>query len=281
MSGDWLIGNFPAMRRVWDGLRAPVNRHRPWVFPHRRRGRAWKRSSIRGTRNFRTLGQLAARRVAGPLVSPLVSSLAFAQDDLDETVVTATRTPVALDAVGASSSSSRATTSSVPSPATSANCWKRRPAWKSRATAAWVKPPRLFTRGTESNDTVVLIDGVRINPGTIGGAASRTSRLNRSSASTLFRARGLLYMAPMPMAASAVVHARRGKGRCERRRHVWQRQHAAGIRRCGADAGREDAAGFGGSYAEGDGTPVFVDDNRIRLSPCYWPRISNTRQPTR
>ena len=29
----------------------------------------------------------------------------------------------------------------------------------------------LFTRGTESNHTVVLIDGVRINPGTIGGAA--------------------------------------------------------------------------------------------------------------
>jgi vitamin B12 transporter len=29
----------------------------------------------------------------------------------------------------------------------------------------------LFTRGTESNHTVVLVDGVRMNPGTIGGAA--------------------------------------------------------------------------------------------------------------
>ncbi len=29
----------------------------------------------------------------------------------------------------------------------------------------------LFTRGTDSNHTVVLVDGVRINPGTIGGAA--------------------------------------------------------------------------------------------------------------
>ena len=29
----------------------------------------------------------------------------------------------------------------------------------------------LFTRGTESNHTLVLIDGVRINPGTVGGAA--------------------------------------------------------------------------------------------------------------
>ena len=29
----------------------------------------------------------------------------------------------------------------------------------------------LFLRGTESNHTLVLVDGVRINPGTIGGAA--------------------------------------------------------------------------------------------------------------
>lgn len=29
----------------------------------------------------------------------------------------------------------------------------------------------LFTRGTDSNHTIVLVDGVRINPGTIGGAA--------------------------------------------------------------------------------------------------------------
>ncbi|MFB3124449.1 MAG: TonB-dependent receptor plug domain-containing protein, partial [Woeseiaceae bacterium] len=29
----------------------------------------------------------------------------------------------------------------------------------------------IFLRGTESNHTLVLLDGVRINPGTIGGAA--------------------------------------------------------------------------------------------------------------
>ena len=29
----------------------------------------------------------------------------------------------------------------------------------------------IFLRGTESNHTLVLVDGVRINPGTIGGAA--------------------------------------------------------------------------------------------------------------
>jgi vitamin B12 transporter len=33
------------------------------------------------------------------------------------------------------------------------------------------QPATLFLRGTESNHTAVLIDGVRINPGTIGGAA--------------------------------------------------------------------------------------------------------------
>lgn len=33
------------------------------------------------------------------------------------------------------------------------------------------QPASIFMRGTESNHTAVLIDGVRINPGTIGGAA--------------------------------------------------------------------------------------------------------------
>ncbi len=33
------------------------------------------------------------------------------------------------------------------------------------------QPATIFMRGTESNHTAVLIDGVRINPGTIGGAA--------------------------------------------------------------------------------------------------------------
>jgi vitamin B12 transporter len=33
------------------------------------------------------------------------------------------------------------------------------------------QPASLFLRGTESNHTIVLIDGVRVNPGTIGGAA--------------------------------------------------------------------------------------------------------------
>jgi vitamin B12 transporter len=33
------------------------------------------------------------------------------------------------------------------------------------------QPTSIFLRGTESNHTLVLVDGVRINPGTIGGAA--------------------------------------------------------------------------------------------------------------
>lgn len=33
------------------------------------------------------------------------------------------------------------------------------------------QPASLFLRGTESNHTIVLVDGVRMNPGTIGGAA--------------------------------------------------------------------------------------------------------------
>jgi vitamin B12 transporter len=33
------------------------------------------------------------------------------------------------------------------------------------------QPASLFLRGTDSNHTIVLIDGIRVNPGTIGGAA--------------------------------------------------------------------------------------------------------------
>jgi vitamin B12 transporter len=41
------------------------------------------------------------------------------------------------------------------------------------------QPTSVFMRGTESNHTLVMIDGVKINPGTAGGAAS--SSVSRSS----------------------------------------------------------------------------------------------------
>ena len=86
-------------------------------------------------------------------------------------MVTATRTPVALDAVGAPvivisrDDIERSLASDVSELLqTHAGLEISRNGGPGQTTS-------LFTRGTESNHTVVLIDGVRINPGTIGGAA--------------------------------------------------------------------------------------------------------------
>ena len=57
----------------------------------------------------------------------------------------------------------------------------------------------LFLRGTESNHVLVLVDGLRINPGTIGGP-SRTSRRNSSSASKSSKARARRFTGRTPSA---------------------------------------------------------------------------------
>jgi len=120
-------------------------------------------------RNHR-LSQLTLA-VAATLTTSLVSSVAFAQDDLDETVVTATRTPVALDAVGAPvivisrDDIERSLASDV------SELLQAHAGMEIARNGGPGQTTSLFTRGTESNHTVVLIDGVRINPGTIGGAA--------------------------------------------------------------------------------------------------------------
>ncbi|HZF14429.1 MAG TPA: TonB-dependent receptor [Steroidobacteraceae bacterium] len=50
------------------------------------------------------------------------------------------------------------------------------------------QPASLFLRGTESNHTIILIDGVRVNPGTIGGAA--LENLNAESIERIELVRG-------------------------------------------------------------------------------------------
>ena len=98
-------------------------------------------------------------------------SRAFAQDELEETIITATRTPVALDAVDAPvivitrQDIERSMASDV------SEILQGHAGLEIARNGGPGQTTSLFTRGTESNHTVVLIDGVRINPGTIGGAA--------------------------------------------------------------------------------------------------------------
>jgi vitamin B12 transporter len=206
-----------------------------------------------------------ALAVAVSLVSSLISSPGFAQDDLEETVVTATRTPVPLDAVGAPvivitrNDIERSLASDVSELLqTHAGLEIARNGGPGQTTS-------LFTRGTESNHTVVLIDGVRINPGTIGGAALQNIAPESLERIEIVKGpRSSLYGTD---AIGGVVQ-------------LFTRGAAKDGMSAGATFGSDstqqvfgDAAlsagdkfkfGFGGSYAESEGMPTFVDDNLDR-----------------
>jgi vitamin B12 transporter len=214
-------------------------------------------------RNFRH-SQLASA-IAATLLSSMVSSPALAQDELDETIVTATRTPVPLDAVGAPvivitrSDIERSLASDVSELLqTHAGLEIARNGGPGQTTS-------LFMRGTESNHTVVLIDGVRINPGTIGGAALQNIAPESLERIEIVKGpRSSLYGTD---AIGGVVQ-------------LFTRGAAKDGFSSGATFGSDstqqvfgDAAlsagdklkfGFGGSYAESDGMPVFADDDSDR-----------------
>ncbi|HYJ42626.1 MAG TPA: TonB-dependent receptor [Steroidobacteraceae bacterium] len=202
-----------------------------------------------------------ALAVAAALVSPTI----FAQDDLDETVVTATRTPVALDAVGAPvivitrDDIERSLASDV------SELLQAHAGLEIARNGGPGQTTSLFTRGTESNHTVVLIDGVRINPGTIGGAALQNIAPESIERIEIVKGpRSSLYGTD---AIGGVVQ-------------LFTRGAAKDGASAGATFGSDNTQqvfgdfalttgeklrlGFGGSYAESEGMPVFVDDNTDR-----------------
>ena len=115
--------------------------------------------------------QRYSSRIALAVATACASLPAMAQDELEETIVTATRTPVALDAVDAPvivitrQDIERSLASDV------SEILQGHAGLEIARNGGPGQTTTLFMRGTDSNHTVVLIDGVRINPGTIGGAA--------------------------------------------------------------------------------------------------------------
>jgi vitamin B12 transporter len=91
--------------------------------------------------------------------------------NLDEVVITATRTrePVTQLAVPVIVITRAAIEDALASDA--ADLIAALPGVEIARTGGPGQPATIFMRGTESNHTAMLIDGVRINPGTIGGAA--------------------------------------------------------------------------------------------------------------
>ena len=203
-------------------------------------------------------------------VAAALSTPVLAQDDLEETIVTATRTPVSVDTVGSPvivitrNDIERSLASDV------SELLQQYAGLEIARTGGPGQQTSLFTRGTESNHTVVLLDGVRINPGTIGGAA-----LQNVAPESLER----IEVVKGPRSALYGTDAIGGVVQLFTRGAAQGGQAKSGGSAgasFGSDATRQyygDASiaatdrlrfGFGGSYAETDGMPVFVADDSDR-----------------
>jgi vitamin B12 transporter len=199
--------------------------------------------------------------LAFAVAAALTSSVVSAQDELEETVVTATRTPVPLDSVGAPvivisrSDIERSLASDV------SELLQQHAGLEIARNGGPGQTTSLFTRGTESNHTVVLIDGVRINPGTIGGAALQNiapeslERIEivkgpRSSLYGTDAIGGVIQLFTRGAAKNGV-----SAGATYGSDHTQQLFSDAAI-----SAGKFKL-GFGGSYAESDGMPTFTLDD--------------------
>jgi vitamin B12 transporter len=111
--------------------------------------------------------------MAGAVALALGSLVAQAADDssLGEVVITATRTATPADQLAVPvivitrAEIERSLAGDV------ASLLAGRPGLEIARTGGPGQPAAIFLRGTDSDHTTVLVDGVRINPGTIGGAA--------------------------------------------------------------------------------------------------------------
>jgi vitamin B12 transporter len=205
-------------------------------------------------------------RIALAVAAACASGTVLAQDELEETVITATRTPVALDAVNAPvivisrQDIERSLASDV------SELLQGHAGLEIARNGGPGQTTSLFTRGTESNHTVVLIDGVRINPGTIGGAALQNiapeslERIEivkgpRSSLYGTDAIGGVVQLFTRGAAKQDGVSGGATYGSLETQQVFGD---------AAVSVGEDFHFGLGGSYAESTGMPTFVDDDTDR-----------------
>jgi vitamin B12 transporter len=206
-----------------------------------------------------------ARALVASLVSLLIFSVAFAQDELEETIVTATRTPVPLDAVGAPvivitrADIERSLASDV------SELLQMHGGLEIARNGGPGQTTSLFTRGTESNHTVVLIDGVRINPGTIGGAALQNIAPESLERIEIVKGpRSSLYGTDAIGGVVQLFTRGAAKDGVSAGATFGSDSTQQVFGDAALSAGDQFKFGFGGSYAESEGMPTFVDDNLDR-----------------
>jgi len=184
---------------------------------------------------------------------------------LDETVVTATRTAVALNELTAPLfviERDEIERSLAPD---AGELLRTHAGIELARTGGPGQPTSLFTRGTESNHTVVLIDGVRVNPGTIGSAALQNIAPETVQRIEVVKGpRSTLYGSD---AIGGVVNVRtraaaqRGlSGYLSGGSHETVNGGLGGGWQLGESAG----LGFGADYRESDGFPTLVGDTTDR-----------------
>ena len=190
---------------------------------------------------------------------------AHAQDELEETVVTATRTPVALEALGAPvivitrNDIERSLATDV------SELLQGQAGLEIARTGGPGQTTTLFTRGTDSNHTVVLVDGVRINPGTIGGAALQNLapesieriEIVKGPRSTLYGTEAIGGVVQVFTRGAAQDGFSAGATYGSDSTQQLFADGALGL-------GEKLRVGFGGGYAESEGMPVFVGSDSDR-----------------
>jgi vitamin B12 transporter len=186
----------------------------------------------------------------------------LAQDELEETIVTATRRAVPVDSVGAPvviitrEDIERSLANDV------SEILLQQAGLEIARNGGPGQTTALFMRGTESNHTVVLVDGVRINPGTIGGAAIQNLAPEAIERIEIVKgARSSLYGSD---AIGGVIQVFT-RGAAKNGASVGATFGSDSTQQMFADAafgaGEKFRFGVGGNYAESDGMPTFVADN--------------------
>jgi vitamin B12 transporter len=205
-----------------------------------------------------------ASRVAFAVSLACAAGAVRAQDELDETIVTATRTPRALDSVGtpviviSRNDIERALATDV------SEILQQQAGLEVARNGGPGQTTSLFTRGTESNHTVVLVDGVRMNPGTIGGAALQSIAPEALERIEIVKGPGSSLYGTEAIGGVVQLFTR-GAEKSGASAGVSYGSNAT--RQMFGDAawsGERVKLGVGGGYTESEGMPVFVADPRDR-----------------